>query len=128
MTCQRLKTLKLKAARRQDWCCYYCRMPMWDDDLDQFVIRYRLTRRLAQTLKCTAEHLTAQCEGGKDRADNIVAACLICNRRRHQTMKPKSPSDYQRHVQGRVRKGKWHPQGRIKAVFNAGGEWQENRP
>ena len=106
---QRLKTLKRKAAQRQNWCCYYCDMPMWDDDLDQFVIRHRLTKRSAQTLKCTAEHLTAQCEGGKDRATNIVAACLICNRRRHQTSKPKAPDDYRRHIQRLIRKGKWHP-------------------
>jgi hypothetical protein len=81
---------------------------MWDDDLGSFVLTYRLTRRSAQTLKCTAEHLTARCEGGKDRADNIVAACLICNHRRHQMKRPKSPQDYRRHVQGRVQKGKWH--------------------
>lgn len=105
----RLKALKLKAARRQNWRCYYCDTPMWDDDLDSFVDRHRLTARSAQTLKCTAEHLTAQCEGGKDRADNIVAACLICNKRRHQTTKPKSPDDYRRHVQARVQRGKWHP-------------------
>ena len=105
---QRLKALRFKAAHRQTWRCYYCDMPMWDTDLDQFVIRYRLTRRSALPMKCTAEHLIAQCEGGRDRADNIAAACLTCNKRRHSTKKPKSPHDYRCHVQGRVQKGKWH--------------------
>lgn len=103
-----LKTLRHKAARCQDWRCYYCGMPMWDDDPNPFVIRHRLTERSAQTLKCTAEHLTAQCEGGKDRAGNIVAACLTCNQRRHRTSKPKTPNDYRQYIQRRIRKGKWH--------------------
>lgn len=36
---QRLKSLKLKAANRKDCLCCYCEMPMWHDDMDQFVIR-----------------------------------------------------------------------------------------
>lgn len=89
-------------------------MPMWDDEPDKFVDRYRLTRRLALTFKCTAEHLTARCEGGLDHADNIAAACLTCNRRRHRTKKPKSPYEYRRHVQARLNKGKWHPHAAVR--------------
>lgn len=108
------KALKLTAANRQNWRCCYCDMPMWDDDPDKFIDRYRLTKRLALAFKCTAEHLTARCEGGLDHADNIAAACLTCNRRRHRTKIPKSPYDYRRHVQACLRKGKWHPHAAVR--------------
>jgi 5-methylcytosine-specific restriction endonuclease McrA len=33
---------------------------------------------------CTAEHLVARMDGGRDTRDNIVAACRRCNAARHQ--------------------------------------------
>lgn len=111
---QCLKALKLTAANRQNWRCCYCDLPMWDNDPNKFAGRYRLTKRLALGFKCTAEHLTARCEGGLNHADNIAAACLICNRRRHRSKKSKSPYDYRRHVQARLHKGKWHPHAAVR--------------
>lgn len=104
-----LKALRTKAARGQNWSCYYCDMPMWDHDISGFANRIGLSRRVAMGLKCTAEHLQARSDGGDDCLRNIVAACLTCNRRRHLAKQPKSPEMYRRHVQSRVKQGRWHP-------------------
>ncbi|WP_254782667.1 HNH endonuclease, partial [Lysobacter sp. yr284] len=32
--------------------------------------------------RCTAEHLIARHEGGRNRRENIAAACWLCNQRR----------------------------------------------
>ncbi|MFP1131573.1 HNH endonuclease signature motif containing protein [Asticcacaulis sp. W401b] len=84
-------------------------MPIWVDGLDQFVSKYGFTEREARTLKCTAEHLIPESEGGRDVPDNIVAACWTCNMRRHRVGKPKTPDDYLRYVRHRIAQGKWHP-------------------
>jgi hypothetical protein len=71
--------------------------------------RFNLTPKEASGLLCTAEHLTARRDGGKNSANNIAAACLHCNRARHGRPKPMDPLAYQALVQRRIRKGAWHP-------------------
>ncbi|WP_282097584.1 HNH endonuclease [Luteibacter sp. SG786] len=60
-------------------------------------------------LRCTAEHLTARQDGGRNMASNIAAACWICNARRHRRKFPPPPAAYRAFVQQRLDKGKWHP-------------------
>jgi hypothetical protein len=63
--------------------------------------------RQTRHLRCTAEHLKARADGGSDRSDNIVAACIYCNLRRHRPRSPLSPPEYQAHVRRRMQQGKW---------------------
>jgi hypothetical protein len=81
---------------------------MWQGDPDHFVRRHGLTRREAMRFMCTAEHLQARCEGGKDAAPNIVAACLFCNRMRHARARPLNPERYKAHVARRLQRDGWH--------------------
>lgn len=88
--------------------CYYCGLPMWQDDLDSFSRAHNIKPSQAKPLKCTAEHLEARQDGGLDTAQNIVAACWSCNQRRHKRKKAPAPDAYLDLVQERVRKGRWH--------------------
>ena len=90
--------------------CYYCGQEMWLIDPDAFAARWGLTRKQIKWLKCTAEHLVAQRDGGTDEASNIVAACLFCNTRRHKGRchRAPDPSTYRLHVARRMAFGKWH--------------------
>ncbi|MDU8911368.1 HNH endonuclease [Aestuariicoccus sp. MJ-SS9] len=89
--------------------CYYCGLPMWSETPDGFRQSFGLTARQARLLQCTAEHLRARCEGGRDSEANIVAACRFCNRTRHEAAKPRDPEDYRARVRRRMGKGSWHP-------------------
>ena len=64
---------------------------MWLDDITSFAAEHRLTHRQARQRQCTAEHLVARCDGGKNTASNIVAACRECNSTRHRRNVPLSP-------------------------------------
>lgn len=97
------------AAQRQHFRCWYCGFPMWHRDPTPFAQRHGLTVRLARRFCCTAEHLKARSDGGSDRSDNIVAACIYCNRMRHKRKVPRDPEDHRSHVARRVRLGRWHP-------------------
>lgn len=112
------KVLKLRAQafNRQGGRCFYCGVSMWTDDAHRFARRHRLTIGEASPLKCTAEHLQARADGGADTSNNIVAACLLCNRRRHQSREPRQPPDYRQHVRRRVQAQRWHSA----SVFRAG--------
>lgn len=59
----RLQKYRSSAALAQGGLCIYCCLP--------------LGRHV------TAEHLTARCDGGTDRRDNIAAAHRRCNQGRH---------------------------------------------
>ena len=89
--------------------CYYCGLPMWEDDLESFCRAHGLKPSQAQSLQCTAEHLLARQDGGRDTADNIVAACYRCNQRRHRRREAPEPSVYLHLVLKQLRAGRWHP-------------------
>lgn len=85
-----LQRLRTEAFLAQKGRCCYCSVPMWNaspDELKPFGLR----AKTATPLRCTAEHLVAQQEGGKDVAGNIAAACWLCNTRRHKRKSPPSP-------------------------------------
>ena len=100
---------RLAAFKRQKGLCYYCHMPMWLVKQSQFASKHGLTKGEVRRLQCTAEHLVARQDGGKNSRNNIVAACRFCNSTRHLIKVPPKPAEYQRHVLNRLLKGKWHP-------------------
>lgn len=87
--------------------CYYCGSPMWDSNLESFSQAHNIKSSQAKWLKCTAEHLEARKDGGNDKAQNVVAACLFCNRTRHRRKEDLNPVAYRKLVQKRVRNGRW---------------------
>ena len=97
------------AFNRQGGRCFYCDYPMWRGALEPFAQLRGMTLGQARQFQCTAEHLLARQDGGKDGSDNIVAACWVCNQRRHKRKKAPEPDAYKELVQKRVASGKWHP-------------------
>ena len=104
----KLVRLRRSAYTIQSGNCYYCGLPMCEGDLKSFASVNRLTLSQARVRKCTAEHLQARQDGGKDVAGNIVAACSYCNSRRHRRKKPRDPDAFRALVQRRVSRGRWH--------------------
>ena len=104
-----LVRLRRAAFHRQGGRCHYCDVLMWMDDGSSFARMYRLSVQQAALLQCTAEHLVARQDGGKDSADNIVAACLRCNRMRHQGWKTALPAErFVKHVRRMLSRKVWH--------------------
>ena len=103
----RLVSLRRRAAARQSHRCYYCGLPMWENDPISFAQTYRLTARQAQLFKCTAEHLHPLSEGCPNYELYILAACLHCIRRIHAVPNPRSAAEYKDVVNGRMRRGRW---------------------
>lgn len=104
-----LKQSREAAYLRQHGRCFYCEQAMphaWD--IETFATRYRLSQKQARQLICTAEHLHARCNGGGNASGNIVAACWLCNQRRHKRPHPLEPEPYKRLVMDRIAKGSWH--------------------
>lgn len=95
---------------RQGARCYYCGFQMWRDSPEVFAQLHGISLRHARHFQCTAEHLVARQDGGTDTWGNIVAACLRCNRLRHQRKKALGPEQYRALVQQRLSKGRWHSQ------------------
>lgn len=96
------------AFKQQHGRCCYCQHAMWLTDVATFVRQHGFTLRQAMRFRCTAEHLVARCEGGRNVQENIVAACWWCNTRRHRCKHPLSPAAFQMYVTKRVHAGQWH--------------------
>lgn len=105
---KQLSELRRQQVRAQRGLCFYCHQPMWEGCPERFARLYGLKGSRLLWLQATAEHLQARCEGGANKASNIVAACKYCNSQRHRTHDPLSPGDYARKVQRRLIAGKWH--------------------
>ncbi|WP_235850529.1 HNH endonuclease [Halopseudomonas pelagia] len=80
---------------------------MWQDSAEQFAQSHRISIAQARHFQCTAEHLKARQDGGKDARGNIAAACVRCNQLRHQRKKGREPMQYQKLVQKRLDNGRW---------------------
>lgn len=76
---------------------------MWEQNRDGFAKKFGFSIAEASKFQCTAEHLRARCDGGKDWPRNIVAACLSCNTGRHQLKNPPSPQEHKKSMMGGVR-------------------------
>ena len=103
-----LKKSRLKAFNLQQGRCIYCELPIWLDQPDSFAKKYKITIKGAAIFKCTAEHLLAKQDGGKDNTSNIGAACHFCNLKRHKCKKPKDPIAYKLYVSTRLCHGRWN--------------------
>jgi 5-methylcytosine-specific restriction endonuclease McrA len=88
---------------------------MWDSTFhSRFLNDYKLPESLLPYVRCTAEHLISQCEGGTNSEKNIVAACQWCNSKRH-AHRPHSapaPEKYRAEVQRAMARRLWHPAAR----------------
>ena len=96
------------AFERQGQCCFYCKQPMWINNPADFSRYFNLKESQITPLKCTAEHLHAWKDGGSNSKENIVAACLYCNKMRHRRNREMDPLIYQDFVQRRLSARRWH--------------------
>lgn len=101
----KIRSLRLQAFQQQQGRCWYCGVQMWHLSPAELS---SVPARSASRLRCTAEHLTPKCEGGRDEAGNIVAACAHCNHTRHQRKKPPQPEMYLVDIRKRLSRGGWH--------------------
>jgi 5-methylcytosine-specific restriction endonuclease McrA len=104
---RRIQSLRRQAFERQGGRCYYCGVCMWltaPTELPGAPQKASAWPRL----RCTAEHLLAQSEGGRDTLSNIAAACALCNHTRHKRKKPPEPHAYRAEVRRRMKGGAWH--------------------
>ena len=83
----KLQQLRNQAFHAQRGLCCYCGLPKWQASPDE-LRPFGLRARTVAPLRCIAEHLIAQQDGGKDVAGNIAAACWLCNSRRHKRKTP----------------------------------------
>lgn len=114
-----IRRLHEAAFQSQHGRCYYCGAPMWLYTADELGT-CGLRGRRARPLRCTAEHLVARMEGGQATPDNIVAACDLCNRRRHARKHPLKPAAYRALVRQRLAMGRWHDHDVIALATSAG--------
>lgn len=103
----RIQIHRRRAFDQQGGRCYYCGVRMWLTSPDE-LSKVPRRRPAWEKLRCTAEHLVAQCEGGGHTAQNIVAACAHCNQTRHKLRRPPEPLAYRNHVGRRVARHAWH--------------------
>jgi HNH endonuclease len=102
-----LARLRFRAFSAQNARCYYCNLPMWlGSGASAFSASFGMLGRCGQQFRCTAEHLHARGEGGKDRIGNVVAACSHCNLTRHRRKRPPSPERW-RVIQRRRASRRW---------------------
>jgi 5-methylcytosine-specific restriction endonuclease McrA len=110
----RIQCLRQKAFNRQGGLCCYCGVRMWLNSPAELTEPKWATA--ASRLRCTAEHLEPQSEGGQDTAANIAAACAHCNQTRHKRKEPPKPAVFREEVRRRVERGSWH----VRWVFESG--------
>lgn len=102
-----LKKPRNRAFNQQQGLCYYCGTLMWAKSPKEVISKLKVTKKQAESLMCTGEHLTAHRDGGDDSYENIVAACLYCNQKRHKRKDDLSPVKYKALVKRRLEKGRW---------------------
>jgi len=103
-----LQKHRKSAFERQNGKCYYCGFSMWQGSVEAFAKHHGLTMKQARHFQCTAEHLVARQDGGRDGYWNIAAACIRCNQLRHKRKVPMKPEQYKTYVRNRIEKGGWH--------------------
>lgn len=101
----KIQLFRLQSFNKQEGRCWYCGVQMWQLSPAELGCA---PNRAASRLRCTAEHLIAKCDGGKDIATNVVAACAHCNSTRHKRKNPPTPDLYLLQVHTRLNRGSWH--------------------
>ena len=113
----RLIRYRQQALVRQHGRCCYCKLPtVLQRSLNGFASAHGLSEAGAKALQCTAEHLQARCDGGRDEANNIAAACFTCNQRRHRMNPAPTPDRYSQIVQRQMEHGVWHKRALLNAI------------
>jgi 5-methylcytosine-specific restriction endonuclease McrA len=74
MSCNFTKQ-RLAAFKKQSGQCYYCGSTMWLKNQKKYASERGISESKASRFQCTAEHLVARCDGGKNSYRNIAAAC-----------------------------------------------------
>lgn len=105
---RKIRKIRLQKFMAQNGRCFYCQLPMWENDQHRAVLENMVGSKRAIWLRSTAEHLCAKRDGGKDSAENLVAACWFCNCTRHKTKAPLTPEAYSAFVRKRLSLGRWH--------------------
>ncbi len=103
----RVQIHRKRAFELQGGRCYYCGVRMWLTSFDELAVCRRSEAALAK-LRCTAEHLVAQCDGGTNAGSNIVAACARCNHTRHRLCRAPTPQAYRNIVAKLTARQCWH--------------------
>ncbi len=104
MTAKRRRSLRTSAFYAQSGRCFYCGLPMWLTAPSEL----GLNASKARAFQCTAEHLVAQQDGGRDVSGNVVAAHSRCNQGRHQRKGPAPSAEaFRALVQTRLAMGRW---------------------
>ena len=95
---------------------------MWRESAKAFAVEHGISRDQARMFRLTAEHLTAQMDGGRTVASNIVAACRYCNHGRHALFPngAPDPETYLAFVLLSVAAGLWHRKGPNFVVHTGG--------
>lgn len=113
-----LVKLRRQALADQHGRCFYCSLPVWEQNCRAFARQYGIPKGIARDLRCTAEHLIARQDRGQDVEENIVAACRWCNLQRHQGGREAlRPQEWRQEVRALIALGKWHPAVRT-GLFN----------
>jgi hypothetical protein len=106
--CKKIKSLREAAYRQQHGRCYYCNVAMWLDCPTELGV-CTPSIKASTRLRCTAEHIQARTDGGKNSRGNIVAACAHCNRTRHRRRVPLAADSFAGYVVRRLAANRWHP-------------------
>ena len=99
---------RAQAYAAQHGRCFYCHVEMCNGHPAPFAQSHGISIAQAQLLECTAEHLIARKDGGRNTRENIVAACRTCNNRRHLRKRPLPPDLHRARVQRAMARGRWH--------------------
>ena len=107
---------QIAVARQHGRCCY-CGMPVvLQKNLEEFASAHGLSKARVIALQCTAEHLQARCDGGRNGANNVAAACITCNQRRHRMNPAPTHDRYLQIVQRQMERGVWHKRALLNAI------------
>ena len=109
------------AAKRQAGRCFYCGVLMCRSNPAEFAAKFGLTLSQVAGICCTAEHMTAQQDGGGHSTGNIAAACWLCNQSRHRRSHAPDPATFRQLVGKRVQAGSWHSKQVLEAGLLLGG-------
>ena len=111
---QNARKAPTSSSRRPARRCFYCSLPVWEQNCRAFARQYGIPKGIARDLRCTAEHLIARQDRGQDVEENIVAACRWCNLQRHQGGREAlRPQEWRQEVRALIASGKWHPAARM---------------
>jgi hypothetical protein len=73
-----------------------------------FLCEYSQTAEILSGLRCTTDHIIPKSRGGSDRLDNLCAACIFCNGRKHAKIEGVDPETGQKVRLFHPRQQQWY--------------------